>query len=123
MTEMEELEALYAEAHEAGLWIKEWQGMAGAGDLRDLEYFAESAGVPALEVYEALSLGDVVDLGVPSGGGVSRVEIVRGAVEAGKRVLAADEERPPEHKQWPRTAGAREKLGLPVGATHELGTF
>lgn len=114
MSEHDELTDLYRQLYEDGFFVKEWQGAAAVGDLRDLDFIAQEAGKSRSEVIEVLSLGEAVDLCWP-GSGDSRVERVRDGWEKAKQGR--------ERGQLPRLVATREAAGLPVSEPHRLGTF
>jgi len=114
VSELEELTELYRQLYEDGFFVKEWQGMAAVGDLRDLDYIAQEASESRERVLEVLSLGEAVDLCWP-GSGETRAERIRDAWEKAKDGR--------ERGQLPRLVATREAAGLPVSDPHELGTF
>ena len=76
--EMEHLTVIYAEVYAEGFWIREYDGIAAVGDMRDLEVLAEDSCRDANLIVEQLGLGQVVDLTAP-GGGDTREARVRDA--------------------------------------------
>lgn len=112
--EYEALSKLYGEVLEDGFFIKEYQGIAAVGDIRDLDTLCEEAGKTGDEVIDMLGLGEVVDLAAP-GKGESREEAIRDGWNQAREYREAG--------YWPRLAKAREKAGMEVGETKQMGTF
>src|SRR5687767_6805931 len=80
--EMAELNALYEEAWNEGIWLKEFGSgptryMAGAGFVVDLELLERLSGKEVST--ETLTLGDCIEMSAP-GTGDTRIEACRDAV-------------------------------------------
>lgn len=84
--DLEELEQIYKNAWEHGLWIKEWgaspngKALAACGSLYELQRIEhENPEIGDIDIAD-LSLGDCVELSVP-GSGDTRPEACRDAVK------------------------------------------
>lgn len=114
-TEQEELSALYNALYEDGFWVAEVaHGMAGVGDLRDLDAICAETGKEYAEVIESMGMGDIVSL-TAVGTGTTRVAAVTQAWEHAK--VERDEGR------FPMIVSVRTACGLPSSDPHPIGTF
>jgi hypothetical protein len=100
--EMQELEALYAEAEADGLFVKEWDGMACVGEISKIEALLAKSTLPkdkvpsVAEFVKVMSLGDVATAGLGwPGGGDTRAARVRDGMEKARDARKPWQERFP----------------------------
>jgi len=115
MDERESMDDLIRLIRKDGVFVLGFAGGGAAvGDLRDLDYLAEAAGIERDEALGKLGMGHVIDLAC-LGSGATRLERIRTAWEDARHLRDLGD--------FPRMVAVRERLGLPVTDPKELGTF